>query len=378
MISRIFKGPSSQSYFLFGPRGVGKTHFLREHYPDALFIDLLEDETFNELLSSTQRLESKILERSARTVVIDEVQKIPRILDEVHRLIEKRRIRFILTGSSARKLKRTDANLLAGRALTCFMHPFTAVELGARFNFAHSLQYGNLPLAYFSEDPRSYLKSYITTYLKEEVQQEGLTRNLGAFSRFLEGASFSQAQVLSISDVARQCSIERKVVEQYFIILEDLLLATRIPVFSKRAKREMTRHPKFFFFDVGVFRAIRPKGPLDFPEEIDGAALETLLYQEIRALNDYMNFEYQIFFWRTRAKLEIDLVLYGERGLHAFEVKRSQIIRDGDLKALRMFKEDYPEAKLVVFYGGKKRLHANGIDIVPFVEGIRLLPELLS
>lgn len=377
MISRIFSPPARQSYFLFGPRGVGKTFFLRRQYPEALFIDLLEDETFNDLISSPQRLEARIASSRANTIVIDEVQKIPRILDEVHRLIERHKLRFILTGSSARKLKRTDANLLAGRAITCFMHPFTALELGNRFNLRHSLQFGNLPLGYSVEDPRAYLKSYITTYLKEEVQQEGLTRNLGAFSRFLEGASFSQAQVLSISEIARQCGIERKVVEQYFIILEDLLLAVRIPVFSKRAKREMTQHPKFFFFDTGVFRALRPKGPLDSPDEIDGAALETLLFQELRALNDYLTLDYQFFFWRTRSKIEVDLVAYGERGLIAFEVTRAQVLRGADLKGLQEFQRDYPKARAIILYGGTKLTREGNIEIMPFEKGITGLSKIL-
>jgi predicted AAA+ superfamily ATPase len=341
-------------------------------------VDLLEDDTFNQLTSSPQRLEALIDSEKAQTVIIDEVQKIPRILDEVHRLIEKRKVRFILTGSSARKLKRPDANLLAGRALTCFMHPFTAAELGSEYNFKHSLQFGSLPLAYSSEDPRAYLKSYITTYLKEEVQQEGLTRNLGAFSRFLEGCSFAQAQVLSISDIARQCAIERKVVEQYFIILEDLLLAMRLPVFSKKAKREMTQHPKFFIFDNGVFRALRPRGPLDSPEDIDGASFETLLFQEARALNDYLGLEYQLSFWRTRSKLEVDLVLYGERGLIAFEVKRAQMLRNEDFRGLRAFKEDYPQARTILLYGGSKRMREGSTELIPFAEGLAELPHILK
>ncbi len=378
LVPRILKIPKNQSFFIFGPRGVGKTHLLRSSFEGALYLDLLEDDLYNELLASPQRLEGRIQASGAKTVILDEVQKIPRLLDEVHRLIESRGVRFILTGSSARKLKRSDVNLLAGRALTLFLHPLTSVELGEHFSVKHALNYGSLPLACFGEDPRAYLKSYVTTYLKEEIQQEGLTRNLGAFSRFLEAASLSQAQQLNISEVARQCSVERKVVEQYFTILEDLLLAVRLPVFEKRAKRQLLKHPKFFMFDCGVFRSIRPKGPLDTPEEIDGAALETLLFQELRALNDYLSLDYQLFHWRTRTQLEVDLVLYGERGILAFEVKRSANIRREDLRGLRAFQEDYPQSRCFLFYGGKKKIVEEGLEILPFEEGFRDLVNLIS
>ncbi|MEK7287600.1 MAG: AAA family ATPase, partial [Elusimicrobiota bacterium] len=289
MYPRLFKPPKEKSFFLFGPRGTGKSSWVQGYFKDAIYVDLLESDIYTELLASPQRLEVKIPPGYKGWVVIDEVQKIPELLDEAHRLIEKRGIRFALTGSSARKLKRKGVNLLAGRALTLNLHPLTASELGNDFNVKRSLQHGQLPSAYAEANPEAYLKSYVKTYLREEVQQEGLTRNLGAFSRCLEAASFSQACVLNISSVARDCHVERKVVEDYFSILEDLLLAVRIPVFSKKAKRRLITHQKFYFFDAGVFRAVRPRGPLDSPQDIDGPSLETLVLQEIRALNDYLD-----------------------------------------------------------------------------------------
>jgi len=208
---------------------------------------------------------------------------VPELLNEVHRLIEGRKARFVLTGSSARKLRGKGINLLGGRALTYQLFPLTAVELGTDFNLKRSVEFGHLPVACTEKEPQPYLESYVKTYLREEVQQEGLTRNLGAFARFLETASLSQTGQLNISEVARDSSVERKVVENYFHILEDLLLAQRLPVFTKRAGRRIVQHPKFYIFDAGVYRTIRPKGPLDGPEEIRGSALETLVYQELRA-----------------------------------------------------------------------------------------------
>ena len=207
--------------------------------------------------------------------------------------------------------------------------------------------------------------------------QEALVRNLAAFSRFLQAASFSQASTLNVSDVARDSHVERKVVENYFSILEDLLLAVRIPIFSKRAKRDLITHRKFLYYDVGVYRTIRPRGPLDSQDEIDGAALETLFYQLLRANNDYLKKEYEIYYWRTRGQIELDFVLYGPRGLLAFEIKRNRNIAHKDLRALNEFGKDYPEAKLFLIYGGEDERLEHGIRILPYAIAIQQLPELI-
>ena len=351
--------------------------WVRDRFPEAVYLDLLESDLYLELLASPGRLEQKIPPRHRGWVVIDEVQKVPALLDEIHRLIERRGVRFGLTGSSARALRRRGINLLAGRALSLTMHPLTRQELGDRFDLRRSLLHGQLPGAYVEEDPRAYLTTYVKTYIREEVLQEGLTRNVAAFARFLESISFSQAMPLNISAVASDCSVERKVVEDYVAILEDLLLAVRIPVFTRRAKRRMTAHPKFFLFDAGVYRAIRPRGPLDAPEEIDGPALETLLMQELRAHVAYKAFDYELFHWRTPTKLEVDLVLYGERGLHAFEVKRAARICQGDYDGLRAFATDYPNARCTLAYLGTKRFTEGAITVVPFSELLAELPEML-
>jgi len=378
MYPRLVKPPQAKSFFLFGPRGTGKTTWVRRTFPQAVYIDLLEAELFTRLTANPQRLESLVPNDHRDWVVIDEIQRIPDLLSEVHRLIEVRGYKFALTGSSARKLRRGGINLLGGRARTLAMHPLSAAELGRDFNLDHSLRFGQLPSVSSDPEPDKYLSGYVKTYLEEEVRQEGLTRNLGGFARFLEAASFSQSSVLNISEVARECAVERKVVESYFGILEDLLIGYRLPVFSKRAKRRLVAHPKFYFFDTGVYRALRPKGPLDSPEEIDGAACETLLFQELMAINDALDLGYTLFYWRSAAQREVDFVLYGAKGLFAIEIKRTGRIVGTYLRGLRAFLKDYPMAKAYFFYGGRRRLREGSISILPMEAGFRELPEILA
>jgi predicted AAA+ superfamily ATPase len=363
--SRLLKPPKAKSFFLFGPRGTGKSAWVRAAFPKAIYLDLLEAEVFNALSADPQRLEDRIPPGFGDWVVLDEVQRIPELLNEVHRLIERRKLKFAMTGSSARKLRRQGVNLLAGRALTLSMHPLTVPELGRDFDLGHSLRLGNLPGSYVEEDPGRYLQAYVKTYLKEEILQEGLARNLGAFSRFLEAASFSQAATLNISSVAREAHVSRKAVEDYFTILEDLLVADRIPVFAKKAKRELAVHSKFMFFDTGIFRALRPRGPLDSEEGLGGQSLETLVYQELKARNAYGELGYGIHYWRSRAGSEVDFVLYGERGLRAIEVKRASRVRSEDLSSLKEFLSDYPVAKAYMVYGGNRRAREAGIELIP-------------
>lgn len=346
--------------------------------PKALRIDLLKESTFAELAGHADRLEALADGQKATTIVIDEVQKLPALLDEVHRLIETRKFRFILTGSSARKLRRSGANLLAGRARTLTMHPFTASELGARFDLKRAIRFGMLPTVWSQGGGDEYLRGYVGTYLREEVQQEAMVRNLAGFSRFLEAASFSQAAQLNMQAVAADCGINRKTVENHFDLLEDLLLAVRVPVFRRKAARKLVTHPKFFFFDAGVFRGLRPLGPLDSVADIDGASIETLVFQSLRAENANQGLGYEIFYWRTPSGTEVDFVLYGKRGLHAFEVTRSSVFRQTDLDGLRLFCADYPFAQGHLFYGGTKRYRFDAIEVVPLGEGLSSLGWTLS
>jgi predicted AAA+ superfamily ATPase len=378
MYSRLIKSPANKSFFLFGPRGTGKTTWVKATFPASIYIDLLEARLFNDLLANPQRLENLIPANYKDWVIIDEVQRIPDILNEVHRLIEKSGFKFVLTGSSARKLRRAGPNLLAGRALTYSLYPLTAIELGEDFDPEFSLKYGHLPSAVKESHPQKYLDSYVKTYLEEEVKYEGLTRNLSSFSRFLEAASFSQGSVLNITKVAQECAVQRKVVENYFTILEDLLIGYRLPVFTKKATRRLTAHPKFYFFDVGVYRTIRPMGPLDLPEEAEGAAFETLLFQELMAVNHYLDLGYSLYYWRTSNNYEVDFVLYGKKGIKAFEVKRTDRISGSMFTGLNSFIRDYPTANAYFIYGGDRYMREHGIEIIPFTHALKNLAAILE
>ena len=380
VFERLIKKPleSRKSFFLFGPRGTGKTTWLKHRLPEALFVNLLQSEYYNRLSANPGHLRQLIPPDHTGWTVIDEVQRIPALLNEVHDLIEARGLVFVLTGSSARTLRRRGVNLLAGRALTYRMHPLTAVEQQEAFNLRDSVQLGHLPARFSESGPAKYLKDYVQTYMREEVMQESLTRNIAHFAHFLEVASCSQGATINISAVAREAHIERSVAENYFSILEDLLIAVRLPVFSRKAKRKLISQKKFYFFDAGVFRAIRPVGPLDSDAEIDGPALETLVLQELRAVNDYYEYGYQIFFWRTRSSLEVDFVLYGPRGLLAIEIKRSTQIQPKDTRALREFKNDYPPAKCFVFYGGPSTLYMDDVTVLPIEHALRNLHDILG
>ena len=380
VFERLIKKPleSRKSFFLFGPRGTGKTTWLKHRLPEALFVNLLQSEYYNRLSANPGHLRQLIPPDHTGWTVIDEVQRIPALLNEVHDLIEARGLVFVLTGSSARTLRRREVNLLAGRALTYRMHPLTAVEQQEAFNLRDSVQLGHLPARFSESDPAKYLKDYVQTYLREEVMQESLTRNIAHFAHFLEVASFSQGATINISAVAREAHIERSVAENYFSILEDLLIAVRLPVFSRKAKRKLISQKKFYFFDAGVFRAIRPVGPLDSDAEIDGPALETLVLQELRAVNDNHDYGYQISFWRTRSSLEVDFVLYGPRGLLAIEIKRSTQIQPKDTRALREFKRDYPPAKCFVFYGGPSPVYMDDVTVLPIEHALRNLGQILG
>ena len=359
---------AGQSFFLFGPRGTGKTTWLRQRFPNALYLDLLDHALYLDLLTRPQRLRELIPPRHDDWIVLDEVQRVPLVLNEVHRLIETERRRFILTGSSARSLRRRGVNLLAGRARTHYLHPLTAVEAGADFSLERALVHGGLPSVYTRSDPDRYLASYVATYLRQEILEEGRTRNLSAFTRFLESASFSQGSLLNVAAVARETGVDRKTASAYFDLLDDLLIATRLPVFSRRAKRRLATHPKFFFFDVGVYRTVRRTGPLDSPEEIDGAALETLVFQELRAHIAYRSLDLKLFAWRDASGAEVDLVAYGNDGLFAIEVKRRRTIRNTDLRGLRRFAADYPMARCVLLFGGDRREFRGRIELHPLAE----------
>ncbi|MDO8515193.1 MAG: AAA family ATPase [bacterium] len=378
MYTRLLNSQAQRSFFLFGPRGTGKTTFIKSKYPNALIFDLLKAETYDYFLSNPTRLEGSIPVGFSDWVVIDEIQKIPQLLDEVHRLIENNHYKFILTGSSARKLRREGINLLGGRASICKMHPLTAVELGADFNLKEYIQFGGLPGIFASNDKKDFLKSYIRAYLEQEVIQEGISRNLSAFARFLEIASFSQGSVLNVTEVGREAFVGRKVVEDYFCALEDLLIGSRLPVFSKKAKRRLVKHNKFYFFDAGVYQEIRPTGPLDQPESMGGIAVESAFFQNLLAINDYLELGYDLFFYRTSSGVEVDFIAYGNKGLKAFEIKSKKDVSSNDLYGLKSFMADYPMTKGYFLYGGGHRMYRDNIEIWPIRDALLHLPEILG
>jgi predicted AAA+ superfamily ATPase len=372
-ISRIIELPSG-SFFLFGPRGTGKSTLLKRRVPDALYIDLLNPERYRSLQARPERLgELMAGSPTVDTVVIDEIQRIPELLNVVHAAMEEPgSARFILTGSSARKLRRGGTNLLGGRAKSLKLHPFMACELGM-FKVENALRVGMVPLVLDSPDPEGTLAGYASLYLEQEVQAEGLTRNVGAFSRFLEAMSFSHGAVLNATAVSRECEIERRTVVNYIDILEDLLLGFRLPVFARRAKRKTARHPKFYYFDSGVFRSVNPRGPLDSEAEIHGAGLEGLVAQHLRAWVDYTKGRHELAYWRTRGGSEVDFIIYGELGFYAIEVKNSRRVDKLDLRGLRAFLDDYPEAEAGLIYRGEERRRIDGIWCIPaqeFLPGI--------
>ena len=371
LVGRFLQIPE-QSCFLLGPRGTGKSTWLRDRLPDALYLDLLDPALHRSLSARPERLREFLAGSPGNgSVVIDEIQRVPELLTVIHAILEESSPpRFVLTGSSARRLRRGGVDLLGGRAVHRTMHPFMAEEL-PEFDLGRALRIGLLPLVMDATDPTDVLDAYASLYLDEEVRAEGLTRNVGAFTRFLEAISFSHGGQLNVSAVARECEVERKVVAGYVGILEDLLLAFRLPVFRKRAKRATVTHEKIYLFDAGVFRSLRPRGPLDRPEEIDGQALEGLVAQHLRAWAAYSRHDVGLFYWRTRAGAEVDFVVYGESGLQVFEVKNHRKVHATDLRALRAFRDDYPEAETAVLYRGSERLRIDGVWCLPVEEFLR-------
>lgn len=361
-IERFFNAPDN-SFFIFGPRGTGKSTWLKRTFPGAYLIDLLNDSTYRSHIAQPDRINQIVKANpETRCYIIDEVQKAPALLDSIHFLIEEYKThQFILTGSSSRKLRRGGVNLLAGRALLTHFHPFMAAELEGDFSLDAALRHGLIPLVVSSNTPDKTLATYVTLYLKEEVKEEGLVRDIGAFARFLEAISFSHGSILNLSNIARECQVSRKMVENYISILEDLLLGYKLPVFNKRARRAMTAQPKFYLFDAGVYNHLRPRGPLDSSDEIGGLALEGLVLQHLKAWCDYSDDQVDCYFWRTRGGSEVDFVLYGEDNFHAIEVKNAKQIHPKSLKSLKTFLIDYPEAKAILLYRGSEKLMVDDI-----------------
>lgn len=335
---------SQKSHFLLGPRQTGKSSLCRASFPNSKYIDLLEADTFRTLNARPELLRLS-LKQSDKLIVIDEIQKCIPLLDEVQLLIDRdKSLRFLLTGSSARKLKRGAANLLPGRVWTQNFHPLVFPE-----NQADSIQlrmaYGGLPGVISSENPAAELKNYIGSYLKEEIQAEGLTRNIGNFARFLEIAGDSNCEQMNYSTISNQSGIPLKTIRDYFQILQDTNIANLLPVFQKKSVRKPVSTPKCYFFDVGVANALRKNLALQTSTVELGKRLEHLIYCELIAYKDYVLPDTEITYWRTQDKLEVDFILNDKV---AIEVKNSEKVGKSDIKGMRALQQEFPNMKYLV------------------------------
>ena len=365
------------SYFLFGPRGTGKSSFLKEHYIADLKINLLDEVVLIKFLNHPEELEHlvKALPKAA-VVIIDEVQRAPKLLNYAHKMMETeqfKKVQFILTGSSSRKLKAQGVNLLAGRAISKRMFPFLISELGSQFSEEKVMNYGLIPLIYFSKNSKATLESYIALYIKEEIKQEGLVRNLESFTRFLEVMCFSHAEILNLSNVSREAAVKRTTVDAYLSIVEDLLLGFRIQSFKIKNRKQTVESEKFYYFDIGVFKTLCPKGFLENKNQFKGQELEGLVAQNLLAWCHYQNKGLNVYFWRTQSGNEVDFIVYGPNLFWALEVKSAHSIKSEHLSSLKSFGDDYPTAKKIILYTGEQKKKIENIEVIPIFDFLKSL-----
>lgn len=376
-ISRLLeiKLPTAQSAFLWGPRKTGKSTFLKSAFPASLYYDLLQTDVFLEFVKRPSLLREQLQAADPtllkEPVIIDEVQKVPQLLDEIHWLIENRGLRFILCGSSARKLKRGKANLLGGRAWRYEMHPLVSAEIGEP-DLLTVLNRGMIPLHYMQDAYHRSLHAYVQDYLKEEVFEEGLTRNIPAFSRFFDAMGYSHGALTNYANIARDCGIDAKTVKEYYQILIDTLLGTMIEPFKKRQDRSViVRAGKFYLFDVGVAGVITRRRISQEKGEDFGQALEHFILMEILAHRVYRELNYDVHFWRTKSGLEVDFILGS--GAVAVEVKGTNRIDAADMRPLKSFVQDYhPACAFIVCNERVPRVH-EGIHILPWRDFLKML-----
>jgi len=364
--------PARQSAFLWGARKTGKSTYLKKKFPNSLVYDFLKTDLFLELSKNPALLREQLLAQKGEPlehpVILDEVQKIPQVLDEVHWLIENTNNRFILCGSSARKLKRGQANLLGGRAWRFEMFPLTSTEVGIeKIDLLKVLNRGMIPVHYLQDNYQKSLKAYVRDYLKEEVFHEGLARNIPAFSRFFEAMGYSHGQLTNFSNIARECGVDSKTVKEYYQILIDTLLGTMVEPFKKRQERQVIgKASKFYLFDVGVAGAVTKRHIREEKGEWFGQAFEHFIFMELRAYNSYGETDFDIEFWRTKSGLEVDFIL--GNGEVAIEVKGTNRVDNRDIKPLITFTEEYaPRLSLIVCNEKTRRVH-QGISIIPWRE----------
>ena len=369
------KLPKGQSAFLWGPRKTGKTTFLRAAFPESLIYDLLQTDLFLEFVKRPFLLREQLLALSPKQlkepVIIDEVQKVPQLLDEIHWLIENKGLRFIMCGSSARKLKRGKANLLGGRAWRYEMHPLVSPEV-ADLDLLRALNRGMIPMHYLQAEYRKSLQAYVRDYLKEEVFDEGLTRNIPAFSRFFDAMGYSHGELTNYANIARDCGVDAKTVKEYYQILVDTLLGTMIEPYKKRKDRNVIiRAGKFYLFDVGVAGAITHRQIPQEKGEQFGKAIEHFILMELFAHRVYRELNYDVNFWRTKSGLEVDFIL--GQGEVAIEVKGTSRVDNADLRPIKTFIQEYcPARAFVVCNEGAPRVHED-IRILPWRDFLKML-----
>jgi len=377
MLNRLLtiKLPKGQSAFLWGPRKTGKTTFLGSAFPESLRYDLLQTDILLEFVKRPFLLREQLLAVSPKQlmepVIIDEVQKVPQLLDEIHWLMENKGLRFILCGSSARKLKRGKANLLGGRAWRYEMHPLVSEEV-ADLDLMRALNRGMIPLHYMQAEYRKSLQAYVQDYLKEEVFDEGLTRNIPAFSRFFDAMGYAHGDLTNYANIARDCGVDAKTVKEYYQILIDTLLGTMIEPYKRRKDRNVImRAGKFYLFDVGVAGAITHRRIPKEKGEQFGKAIEHFILMELLAHRVYSELNYDVNFWRTKSGLEVDFIL--GHGEVAIEVKGTNRVDNTDLRPLKTFVQEYrPRKAFVVCNEGAARLHGD-IRIFPWRDFLKML-----
>lgn len=361
---------ATRSCFLFGPRQTGKSTLIRHELPDARVYNLLDSQTYLALSQRPFRLREELV-GNQRLVVIDEVQKLPSLLDEIHLLIEEQGQRFLLTGSSARKLRRGGVNLLGGRARTLTLHPFVAAEL-EDLDLVRALNWGLLPPIYLSDEPDEDLAAYAGTYLRQEVAAEGLARSIPAFSRFLEVAALGNGTLINATAIANDAQVPRTTIQEYIRVLEDTLLASLLPAWRRSTKRRAITTSKLYFFDPGVVRFLRNQGPIQPRSPAFGDAFETFLHHELRAWRDYTTPTTSLAYWRSASGYEVDFVV-GDR--LAVEVKGKETVRERDLRGLRALREEGILSDFVLVCLEPRPRRVDGIDILPWREFLTRLWE---
>ncbi len=361
---------NSESCFLWGPRQTGKSTLLKALFPNAQYFDLLLSTDYQKLLKQPQLIREQCLahgftgENQKQPIIIDEVQKIPSLLDEAHWLMVNKGLRFVFCGSSARKLRRGHANLLGGRAVSYELFPLVYPEI-ANFSLTKALNSGLIPRHYNSPAPNKLMQAYVGTYLKEEIAAEALTRNVPAFSRFLEVAALSNGELINCANIARECGVSNPTVKEYFQILEDTLIGRYLRAFQKRKKRRLIQNPKFYFFDLAPVIYLTKRGNVQQGSELFGRAFEHFIWMEILAHSSYSDLDYPIAFWRTSSGIEVDFIL----GDHetAIEVKSTTLANATHLKGLRSFNEEYStHNSILVSLDSQPRLTEDNIKIMPW------------